>query len=99
MGYSLTMSRFCWRENRSFPETQFAQDARGRIIHYREPLHFINGDVLDGDGNGRRPMPTPGRAIVMPSVARRRRMPSPVGAKKSTAKKSTAKKSTAKKST
>jgi DNA-binding protein HU-beta len=83
---------YCLKEHEAFPNSQFGEDARGRVIHRTASPHYASSGIRVGR---RKPIPTGRRRAAKKSTAKKS-----TAAKKTTAKKSTAaKKTTAKRST
>jgi topoisomerase IA-like protein len=81
---------YCLKEHEAFPNSQFVEDARGRVIHRTATPHYASSGIRVGR---RTAIPTGRRRAAKKTTAAKK------STKKATAKKTVAKKTTAKRST
>jgi DNA-binding protein HU-beta len=81
--------RYCWGENRTFPESAFRKDSEGRLVHPVGGPHYLNGLPVGTRGK----IPTARRAAARRAAAKK------AAAKRTAAKRASAKRTAAKRTT
>jgi hypothetical protein len=80
--------RYCWGENRSFPESAFRKNPEGRLVHPLGDPHYLNGLPVASRGK----IPTAVRRAAAKRAAAKKAMAKRTAAKRAAARRSASKK-------